>query len=161
MSAKMRIELLSVELQLCVTNSYSRRQRSPGFSHPDEVIRVGPGRLRDSVELLQMLRRKLDRRRCEVVLELIDGARTENHRAHLPPCEQPGQSDAWRSGFELASNRAHCIDDLPGALVVVFGVAVLPGLQARTGGRCLVLRVLSREQPATERAPHHHPKLEG
>src|SRR6266852_2354442 len=108
-----------------------------------------------------MLRRELDCRRGEVVLELLDVAHTEDHRAYLRLREQPGQSDARRRGFELPRHRTHCIDDLPGALVVVLGVAVLPGLEARTGGRSLVLRVLSREQPATERAPHHHSELEG
>src|SRR5712664_4490295 len=60
---------------------------SPGLPAPDEGVGIAPGGLADLVELLHVLGSQLHRERAHVVLELLDGAGADDHRAHFWPGE--------------------------------------------------------------------------
>ena len=133
---------------------------SPGHHGADVV--TGEHRVRESevdraylVESIDVGGGELDLQGAEVVLELGEGARTEDRSGDARVGEGPGQPDLGR-GTTLLGDLLHDVDDgqiafghaVEGEGEVEVASAVGSG---RTGGGEVVAAVLSGEQPTGQR----------
>ena len=117
-------------------------------------VRVDERRGAGRIEPGPFLVGETQRRRIEVVGELIAGARPDDQRGHAGPAEGPGQRDLGGRDLVLLRDADQELHDVVEALGVVDRRLVPVRQLARSDRRLVVPAVFAGQQPARQRAPH-------
>src|SRR5687767_1984256 len=117
----------------------------------DEVVRITELEGARRSQLLDLSGRERHFRGLEVVLELFDRSRSEDHRGHRGPSDEPGHRHSSGRGAKLFGDRSQGVDDPPAPIIVVAGPALFPFVEAGAWWRRLVSAVFSAQKATAER----------